>query len=280
MPLTSPPLMVNTGPSAGPCSARARISPSSIMNAGWSPSRRTMSPAARRSSWHLETNQSRSSCGRSEKTAILRNCSTSCSGGVVNSSVMRDKLFWRPASLDFGQILVHELNDDSAFADARGDALDRAVAHVTHDKNSGNARFKQARIAAERPGRKLLAIVNQVAAGEDEAAIVALDGIAEPFGARQRANKDEEAAGRELFGFAGRRAKNGDAGKAGGTMHGGDASLRPNIDVGRFLDLLDQVVRHGAGERVAAHEHNYLFGEFGEMHSRLAGGARSADDVQ
>ena len=62
-------------------------------------------------------------------------------------------------------------------------------------------------------------------------------------------------------------------------MHGGDASLRPNINVGRFLNLLDQVVRHGAGERVAAHEHNYFFGEFGEMHSRLPGGVRSADDV-
>src|SRR5438067_5797998 len=233
MPLTSPPLMVNTGPSAGPCSARARISPSSMMNmnSGLSPSRITMSPAARRSSWHLETNQSRSSCGRSEKTAILRNCSTSCSGGVVNSSVMRDKLFWRPASLDFGQILVHELNDDSAFADARGDALDRAVAHVTHDKNSGNARFKQAGIAAERPGRRPLAIVNQVGAGQDEAAIVALDGIAEPFGARQRANRDEEAVIRELIVFAGIRAMNGDACMAGGIMHSGEASLRPDIVV-------------------------------------------------
>src|SRR5579864_9712839 len=138
MPLTSPLLMVNTGPSAGPRSALARISPSSmmIMNSGLSPSHMRISPVAMLSSWHLETNQSRSSCGRSENTAILRNCSTSCSGGVVNSSVMRDELFWRRASLNFGHVLVHELNDDGAFADARCDAFDRAVAHVANNKNS------------------------------------------------------------------------------------------------------------------------------------------------
>src|SRR5258708_20624759 len=135
--------MVNTGPSAGPCSALARISPSSmtIMNSALSPSRMTMSPGATRSSWHLETNQSRSSCERSEKTATLRNCSASCSGGVVNSSVIRDELFWRLAQLYFGQLLMQKRHDDGAFANAGSDTLHRTVPHVPADDNSRDARF-------------------------------------------------------------------------------------------------------------------------------------------
>ena len=38
-------------------------------------------------------------------------------------------------------------------------------------------------------------------------------------------------------------------------------------------------MRHGAGEGVAAHEHNHFFSEFGKVHGGLAGGVCSADDV-
>src|SRR5690242_19863557 len=273
--------MVNTGPSAGPRSALARTSPSSmtIMNSGLSPSHIRMSPAARRSSWHLETNQSRSSCGRSENTATLRNCSTSCSGGVINSSVMRDVLFWRRASLNFGQILVHELDDDGAFAYSGGDAFGGAMAHVANNKNSGHVGFEKAGIAGERPGGGLLAIVNQVGARKDEAAVVALDDITEPFGAGKRTDEDEKATGGQRFGFAGRRALDRDAGEARVTVHRRDAGLRPDFNLGCFLDLLDQIVRHGAGQGIAADEHNDFFGEFREVHGGLAGGIRCADDV-
>src|SRR5215469_6230274 len=146
MPLTSPLFMVNTGPSAGPRSALARISPSSmiIMNSGLSPSHIMMSPGAMRSSWHRETNQSRSSCGRSEKTAILRNCSAICSGGVVNSSVIGDM---PQASLDLGQVLVHELDYHSAFSDSRGDALHGAVTHIANYEDTGNVGLQQTGIA-------------------------------------------------------------------------------------------------------------------------------------
>src|SRR2546430_11113335 len=42
------------------------------------------------------------------------------------------------SSLHLGQILVHELYDDCAFAHAGSDPLDRPVAHVANDENSGN----------------------------------------------------------------------------------------------------------------------------------------------
>src|SRR6266436_232886 len=273
--------MVNTGPSAGPCSALARISPSSmtIMNSALSPSRMTMSPGATRSSWHLETNQSRSSCERSEKTATLRNCSASCSGGVVNSSVMRDELFWRLASLYFGQVLMHKLHDDGAFANAGSDTLHGAVAHIANDKNTGDVSFEQSRIAVERPGRRPLAVTNQVGAGEDEAAIVALDQVAEPFGAGLRPDENKEAGSGQLLRFCRRGALDGNAGKARFTVNGDHTGARPNFDVRSFFNLFDEIVRHGAGERWPADEHNHFFGELGKMHGGLARGVGAADDI-
>src|SRR5215467_15009947 len=109
---------------------------------------------------------------------------------------------------------MHELDNDGAFAHAGGDAFDGAVTHVADDKNSGDAGFEQAGIAAERPGSGLLAIVNELRAGENEAAVVALDDVAEPFGARQRADEDEEAGGRQVFRFTGRSTLDGEAGEA------------------------------------------------------------------
>ncbi len=45
-------------------------------------------------------------------------------------------------SLDFRQILVHELDDNRAFADAGSDAFDGTVAHIADDKNPGDIRFE------------------------------------------------------------------------------------------------------------------------------------------
>src|SRR6516225_1582123 len=174
---------------------------------------------------------------------------------------------------------MHELDDDGALAQARGHAFDRAAAHVADYKNTGNACFEQTRITAEGPRGGFLAIANEVGAGENEAAAIALNDVAEPFGARQRAHEDEEARCGQLFGIARGRAENGDAGEATFPVDADDAGLRPDFDVGCFLDLLDQVVRHGAGKRIAAHEHNHFFSEFGEVHGRLAYGICSADDV-
>src|SRR5262245_22229964 len=97
---------------------------------------------------------------------------------------------------------MHELDDNGAFADSGGDAFDGTVAHVADNKNSRDAGFEQTGIAAECPGGRLLAIVNQVRAGENKAAVVTLNDITEPFGARQGANKNEEAGGGQVFGLA------------------------------------------------------------------------------
>src|SRR5690242_13086509 len=174
---------------------------------------------------------------------------------------------------------MHELDDDGAFTDAGGHALYGTVAHVANDEDPGDVSFQQARIAVESPGRGTLAISKKVGPRENEAALVALDKIAEPCGARLRADKDEKARGGELLARSSGLAQHGDTGQARVALDFDNAGLRPDIDVGRFFDLLDEVMGHRAGQRLAAHEHDDFFREFGKMHGGLAGGIRPTDHV-
>jgi len=50
--------------------------------------------------------------------------------------------------------LVNELYCDRAFADAGRDTLDRAVAHISCDEDTGNAGFQQKWLALERPATR------------------------------------------------------------------------------------------------------------------------------
>src|SRR6266849_2639671 len=113
------------------------------------------------------------------------------------------------------------------------------MAYVTDHKNSRNIRFEQARVAVERPALRPLAIVQQIRPGQDETALIALDQTLEPFGARLRANKDEQARGGELFGFRGHGALDGYLREPRLAVYFNHAGVRPNLDVRRFFDLLD-----------------------------------------
>src|SRR5260370_37667785 len=96
---------------------------------------------------------------------------------------------WRPVlpleldpelrSLNFRQVLVHELNDDGAFADAGSDALHRAMPHIAYDKNSRHVGLQQTRIAIVQPGQWPLHVAMNVRTDNSEAALVAIDARAE-----------------------------------------------------------------------------------------------------
>src|SRR5271170_1718194 len=109
---------------------------------------------------------------------------------------------------------MHELDDDGAFTNAGGNTLHRTVADVTHDKDSWDVGLQQTGIAIEGPGSRALAIAEKVRAGEDEAALVALDEVAEPLGTGLRADENEEARRRKLVAFSGGLALHGDARQA------------------------------------------------------------------
>jgi hypothetical protein len=97
---------------------------------------------------------------------------------------------------------MHELHDDSSFADARSHALDRAVAHIANHENTRHVDFEQTGISIEGPRRRPLSVSEQVRPGENESALVALDEIAQPLRARLRADENEQAAGGQLLFFA------------------------------------------------------------------------------
>ena len=50
-----------------------------------------------------------------------------------------------------------------------------------------------------------------------------------------------------------------------------------NMYVGQRLQFVDQIAGHGA-KRVAPHEHAHIAGVLGEVHCRLPGRVRAADD--
>jgi hypothetical protein len=94
-------------------------------------------------------------------------------------------------SLNLGQILMDKLDDHGAFANAGGHSLDRTVTHVAYGENSGHARFEETRIAIEGPRRGSLPIAEQVGSREDESTLVAMNQIAQPFGAWLRSDENE-----------------------------------------------------------------------------------------
>src|ERR1035438_7894163 len=158
--------MVMTGASP-PRSLRPRISPSRSTNINLAgvPSCIITSPGSKRNSCVRSTNQSRSGSGRSEKTATLRSAAkivalsdgwlgafnvpyrSAVSSGisVIRLSLScRDCQRWtaKNASLYLGQVLVHELYDHGAFANAGRYSLDGAMTDVTNHENTRHAGFQ------------------------------------------------------------------------------------------------------------------------------------------
>ena len=65
-------------------------------------------------------------------------------------------------------------------------------------------------------------------------------------------------------------------------MHLSHAGVCPQLNVGRVLNLVDQVLRHGVGKRLAAHKNNNSLCVSGEVHCRLTrrvGAAHHIDDL-
>src|SRR5208282_2291348 len=136
---------------------------------------------------------------------------------------------------------MHELDDDGAFADAGGDAFYRAVANIADDKDAWDIGFQQAGIAVESPRCRPLAVAHQVRPGEDEAALVAIDNVAEPLGTRLCADENKKTRGWELLACTAWLALHGDSCEARISLHFDDAGLRPKFDVRGFFNLLDEV---------------------------------------
>ena len=62
-------------------------------------------------------------------------------------------------------------------------------------------------------------------------------------------------------------------------MHLSYAGVGPQLNVRCLLNLFDQVLRHGAGKRVAADQNNHALCVLGEVHCRLTRGVCAAHDI-
>ena len=112
------------------------------------------------------------------------------SAASVYAMKMRGRLTLASGSLLAAQVLVHEGDRHAALADRRGDALDRAEAHVAAGEDAGHARLQQVGIAVVRPAPAL----GDVGAGQHVAARVARDLRRQPAGVGVGADEDEQAA--------------------------------------------------------------------------------------
>src|SRR5579862_6713269 len=76
--------------------------------------------------------------------------------------------------LHLAEILMHKLYRDRSFSYSRRDPLHRTMPHIADREDAGHTGFEQARIAFESPAFRTFALVNQIGAGENETAVVAI----------------------------------------------------------------------------------------------------------
>ena len=155
---------------------------------------------------------------------------------------------------------VDELDSHRTFADGGGAAFGRAGADVTGREHTGDIGLEQV-------------VGVRCCAGEDEAVVVAADGVVEPLGARQRAEEEEqERVSQELAALE----RDGREAPVLAVERSDLASVSNDDAVP--LELVDQVVRHRLAEVGAAVEEGDERAATREPDGCLAGGVAAADD--
>src|SRR5579871_4276599 len=125
---------------------------------------------------------------------------------------------------------MNELDGDRAFADTRSDAFDGTVADIADDKDAGDTGLHQPGVAFEGPGFGA-AIAEEILAGEDKAAVVALNHATEPIGAGHGADEDEEGGCRHGVAFAADAAAQGDGLEARFAVEGFDGGSVLDVNI-------------------------------------------------
>ncbi len=173
-----------------------------------------------------------------------------------------------------GQVFVDEGDGHAAFAYARGDALDGAVADVAGAENAGQVGFEGEGFAVQGPG-------GEITAGADVALGVALKRGRKPGGLSGGADHEEECVGIAGYGslFAVRTARCGDdLLKVVFTVDADDLGPGLDADVGFVGDLVDEVLRHAVFDAGTADEQDDLCRVAGEEKGSLAGRVAAADE--
>src|SRR5215469_17133738 len=176
-----------------------------------------------------------------------------------------------------GQILVRQPDGGRAVTDGRGDSLDRVAASITGGEYARHRSLQRERCAIERPQGWWRPRTCNVATGENEP-VPELNSAGEPLSARLTADHHEQRVGRNLLDPVERFAVQSQRGEMLVAFAVDHLSLQPDHEVGRGLNLLDQVVRHRAAEASPADHHGYLAGILGQVHCGLTGRVARAND--
>src|SRR5215472_7461855 len=153
------------------------------------------------------------------------------------------------------------------------------MADVADCKNTRNVGLEQERISVEGPPFRTLAVSNQVRTGQDETPIVPVNQACEPISLRKGADENKHRSGGHAFDLVGVRAQDRDLFQSFFSMSFADTGMGPELNVGRLLYLIDQILRHRCRQSIPAHQDHYLVGKLRKIDSRLARGVRSADYI-
>ena len=135
---------------------------------------------------------------------------------------------------------MREIHGDGAFADRRGDALDRSVTHIAGNKDARHARLEQVRLSRHLPGGGQLAFLAQIGSGEQVAGVVTQNSGRQPLGGGLGADKNKErGSGYAILALRPAKQQGLKALVAKGLHHLG---LAPQFDIWSVRDLIDQVL--------------------------------------
>ena len=114
---------------------------------------------------------------------------------------------------------------------------------------------------------------------QNESTLVALDCACQPIGPRQGANENEHRTRRDALHLVGVGTQHRNFFQPRLAMHLGNAGMRPQLNVRRLFDLVDQILRHGAGERVSANQNHHAFRVLRKIHRGLPRRIRATHNV-
>src|SRR5215469_8239428 len=174
---------------------------------------------------------------------------------------------------------MDELHSNGAFSHPRGHPLHRAMAHIPDGEDSRNIGFEQEGIALERPPFRPLATMYQVRAGPDETTVVPFYHTTEPIRAWESPNKDKHRGGWNPLDFIRVRAQHRNLFQPLVAVDFSYAGACPNLDVGRLLNLINQIFRHGRGKTITADYNHQPFLIFGKIHCRVPSRVGGPNDV-
>src|SRR5256885_9910061 len=136
---------------------------------------------------------------------------------------------------------MDELHRHRSFTNTGGHPFYGTMAHIAHGKDAWNIGFEQEGIPVERPSPRALPVTHKVRTSQQETALVPLDNICEPIGPRQCSNENKHRARWHTLNLVGIRAKHRNLFQMCFAMRLGYAGMRPQLDIRRLLNLVDQV---------------------------------------